>query len=135
MISLIWRVHWRFSKQNNSNSKTCWDRKPLWKLSFLILITITPSSRNSIGPHRRKHDIDLYDMYHGNVFAANVAVFPSYDQDLKALAEANQFNGMIIIFGYLPQQSENKPAPDILKGTKLTIDHIAQDDHEIEIII
>ena len=104
-------------------------------LPILITITITPSSRNTIGPHKRKHDIGLYDMYHGNVFAANVAVYSSYDQVLKSLAEANQFNGTIIIFGYHPQQSENKPAPDILKGTKLTIDHIAQDDHEIEIII
>ena len=91
-------------------------------VNVLILDTIPYSSRNTVDPHRRKHDVGLYAMNHGDVFVASVAVFSSYGQVLQALAEADRFNGPSIILAYLPYQSEDTPALDILKETKLAVD-------------
>lgn len=91
-------------------------------VNVLILDTIPYSSRNAVDPHRRKHDVGLYAMNHGDVFVASVAVFSSYGQVLQALAEADRFNGPSIILAYLPYQSEDTPALDILKETKLAVD-------------
>ena len=91
-------------------------------LNILILDTIPYSSRHTVDPHRRKHDVGLYAMNHGDVFVASVAVFSSYGQVLQALAEADGFNGPSVILAYLPYQSEDTPALDILKETKLAVD-------------
>ena len=91
-------------------------------INVLILDTIPYSSRNTVDPHRRKHDVGLYAMNHGDVFVASVAVFSSYGQALQALAEADRFNGPSVILAYLPYQSEDTPALDILKETKLAVD-------------
>ena len=91
-------------------------------VNVLILDTIPYSSRNTVDPHRRKHDVGLYAMNHGDVFVASVAVFSSYGQVLQALAEADRFNGPSVILAYLPYQSEDTSALDILKETKLAVD-------------
>ena len=91
-------------------------------VNVLILDTIPYSSRNTVDPHRRKHDVGLYAMNHGDVFVASVAVFSSYGQVLQALAEADRFNGPSVILGYLPFHSEDTSALDILKETKLAVD-------------
>ena len=91
-------------------------------INVLILDTIPYSSRNTVDPHRRKTDVGLYAMNHGDVFVASVAVFSSYGQVLQALAEADRFNGPSVILAYLPYQSEDTPALDILKETKLAVD-------------
>ena len=91
-------------------------------LNILILDTIPYSSRNTVNPHRRKQDVGLYAMNHGDVFVASVAVFSSYGQVLQALAEADQFKGPSVVLGYLPYQSEGTAALDILKETKLAVD-------------
>ena len=91
-------------------------------INVLILDTIPYSSRNTVDPHRRKHDVGLYAMNHGDVFVASVAVFSSYGQVLQALAEADRFNGPSVILAYLPYQSEDTSALDILKETKLAVD-------------
>ena len=91
-------------------------------VNILILDTIPYSSRNTVDPHRRKHDVGLYAMNHGDVFVASVAVFSSYGQVLQAFAEADQFNGPSVILAYLPYQSEDTSALDILKETKLAVD-------------
>ena len=91
-------------------------------INVLILDTTPYSSRNTVDPHRRKHDVGLYAMNHGDVFVASVAVFSSYGQVLQALAEADRFNGPSVILAYLPYQSEDTSALDILKETKLAVD-------------
>ncbi|KAF8801294.1 sulfite reductase subunit beta [Phlegmacium glaucopus] len=91
-------------------------------INILILDTIPYSSRHTVDPHRRKHDVGLYAMNHGDVFVASVAVFSSYGQVLQALAEADRFNGPSVILAYLPYQTEDTPALDILKETKLAVD-------------
>ncbi|PPQ79662.1 hypothetical protein CVT25_003236 [Psilocybe cyanescens] len=91
-------------------------------INILILDTLPYSSRNNVDPHRRKHDVGLYAMNHGDVFVASVAVFSSYAQVLQAFAEADQFNGPSVVLAYLPYQSEDVSALEILKETKLAVD-------------
>lgn len=91
-------------------------------INILILDTLPYSSRNNVDPHRRKHDVGLYAMNHGDVFVASVAVFSSYSQVLQSLTEADRFNGPSVVLAYLPYQSEDASALDILKETKLAVD-------------
>ncbi|KAH9479673.1 Sulfite reductase [NADPH] subunit beta [Psilocybe cubensis] len=91
-------------------------------VNILILDTLPYSSRNNLDPHRRKHDVGLYAMNHGDVFVASVAVFSSYAQVLQAFAEADRFNGPSVVLAYLPYQSEDVSALEILKETKLAVD-------------
>ena len=91
-------------------------------VNILILDTLPYSQRNNVDPHRRKHDVGLYAMNHGDVFVASVAVFSSYGQVLQALAEADNFKGPSVVLAYLPYQSEDVSALEILKETKLAVD-------------
>jgi sulfite reductase (NADPH) hemoprotein beta-component len=91
-------------------------------INILILDTLPFSSRNSADPYRRKRDVGLYAMNHGDVFVASVAVFSSYSQVLQALVEADRFNGPSVVLAYLPYQSEDTPALEVLKETKLAVD-------------
>ena len=91
-------------------------------INILILDTLPYSSRNNVDPHRRKQDVGLYAMNHGDVFVASVAVFSSYAQVLQSLAEADRFEGPSVVLAYLPYQSEETSALDILKETKLAVD-------------
>ncbi|KAF9462962.1 sulfite reductase subunit beta [Collybia nuda] len=91
-------------------------------INILILDTLPYSARNSADPHRRKHDVGLYAMNHGDVFVASVAVFSSYSQVLQSLIEADRFDGPSVVLAYLPYQTEDTSALDILKETKLAVD-------------
>ncbi|KAF8223516.1 sulphite reductase hemo protein, beta subunit [Tricholoma matsutake] len=91
-------------------------------INILILDTLPFSFRNSADPYRRKRDVGLYAMNHGDVFVASVAIFSSYSQVLQALTEADRFNGPSVVLAYLPYQSEDTPALEVLKETKLAVD-------------
>ncbi|KAJ7576837.1 hypothetical protein C8J56DRAFT_1007302 [Mycena floridula] len=91
-------------------------------MNILILDTLPYSARNSADPHRRKRDVGLYAMNHGDVYVASVAVYSSYAQVLQALVEADKFNGPSVVLAYLPYESENSLALDVLKETKLAVD-------------
>ncbi|KDR67957.1 hypothetical protein GALMADRAFT_257469 [Galerina marginata CBS 339.88] len=91
-------------------------------VNILILDTLPYSSRNNVDPHRRKQDVGLYAMNHGDAFVASVAVFSSYAQVLQAIAEADKFDGPSVVLAYLPYQSEDTSALDVLKETKLAVD-------------
>ena len=91
-------------------------------VNILILDTVPYSYRNTVDPLRRKRDIGLYAMNHGDVFVASVAIYSSYTQVLQALAEADRFPGPSVVLAYLPYQNENTPALQVLKETKLAVD-------------
>jgi hypothetical protein len=61
-------------------------------INILILDTLPYSSRNTVDPHHRKHDVGLYAMDLGDVYVASVAVFSSYAQVCKP-SSADKFKG------------------------------------------
>jgi sulfite reductase (NADPH) hemoprotein beta-component len=91
-------------------------------LNVLILDTLPYSARNTSDPNRRKHDIGLYAMNHGDVYVASIAVYSSYAQVLQALVEADKFDGPSVVLAYLPYTTEESTALDLLKETKLAVD-------------
>ena len=91
-------------------------------VNILILDTTPYSARNTVDPHRRKKDIGLYAMNHGDVYVASVAVYSSYSQVLQALIEADRFDGPSVVLAYLPYLTEETSVLDILKETKLAVD-------------
>lgn len=91
-------------------------------VNILILDTLPYSSRNAADPHRRKQDVGLYAMNHGDVYVASVAVYSSYAQVLQAMMEADRHHGPSVVLAYLPYQGENSPALELLKETKLAVD-------------
>ncbi|KIL00733.1 hypothetical protein PAXRUDRAFT_7953 [Paxillus rubicundulus Ve08.2h10] len=91
-------------------------------INILILDTIPYSSRNSADPHRRKQDVGLYAMNHGDVYVASAAVYSSYAQVLQAVMEADRHKGPSVVLAYLPYQGEDSPALEVLKETKLAVD-------------
>lgn len=70
----------------------------------------------------RKKDVGLYAMNYGSVFVASVAVYSSYTQLLTSIIEAAKFNGPSIVLAYLPYNSENDTALEILKETKVAVE-------------
>ena len=91
-------------------------------VNILILDTTPYSARNTVDPHRRKKDIGLYAMNHGDVYVASIAVYSSYSQVLQALIEADKFNGPSVVLAHLPYFTEDTSVLDILKETKLAVD-------------
>ncbi|KAI0255867.1 sulfite reductase subunit beta [Lactifluus subvellereus] len=91
-------------------------------VNVLILDTLPYTTRNTSDPGRRKHDIGLYAMNHGDVYVASVAVYSSYAQVLQALVEADKFEGPSIVLAYLPYATEDTVALDLVKETKLAVD-------------
>ncbi|KAF9078165.1 hypothetical protein BDP27DRAFT_1413083 [Rhodocollybia butyracea] len=91
-------------------------------VNILILDTLPYSQRNSADPTRRKHDVGLYAMNHGDVYVASVAIYSSYAQVLQSLLEADKFDGPSVVLAYLPYETEDAPALNILKETKLAVD-------------
>ncbi|KAF7359431.1 Flavodoxin-like domain-containing protein [Mycena sanguinolenta] len=91
-------------------------------VNVLILDTLPYSARNSADPTRRKLDVGLYAMNHGDVYVASVAVYSSYSQVLQSLIEADRFSGPSIVLAYLPYESESASALDVLKETKVAVD-------------
>ncbi|PFH51053.1 hypothetical protein AMATHDRAFT_47443 [Amanita thiersii Skay4041] len=89
----------------------------------ILIIDSTPyTKRNLADPHRRKQDIGLYAMNYGNVYVASVAIFSSHAQVLQAMTEADRYNGPSVVLAYLPYQSEDCPALQVLQETKLAVD-------------
>lgn len=91
-------------------------------INILILDSVPYSTRHSVDPHRRKQDVGLYAMNHGDVYVASVALYSSYAQVLQAVAEADRHKGPSIVLAYLPYQTEDVSALEILKETKLAVD-------------
>ncbi|KAF8557791.1 sulphite reductase hemo protein, beta subunit [Imleria badia] len=91
-------------------------------INILILDTLPYSSRNATDPHRRKQDVGLYAMNHGDVYVASIAVYSSYAQALQAVMEADRHKGPSVVLAYLPYDGENSPALELLKETKLAVD-------------
>ncbi|KAI1793566.1 sulfite reductase subunit beta [Ganoderma leucocontextum] len=91
-------------------------------VNILILDSTPYSTRNAVDPHRRKQDVGLYAMNHGDVYVASTAVYSSYSQVLQAILEADRYKGPSIILAYLPYNTEETPALEILKETKLAVD-------------
>ena len=91
-------------------------------VNILIIDNLPYTARNTADPQRRKHDVGLYAMNHGDVYVASIAAFSSYAQVLQALIEADKFDGPSVILAYLPYRSEDSPALEVLKETKLAVD-------------
>ncbi|KAJ7197260.1 hypothetical protein GGX14DRAFT_472042 [Mycena pura] len=91
-------------------------------INILILDTLPYSTRNSADPNRRKHDVGLYAMNHGDVYVASVAVYSSYSQVIQAIIEADRFDGPSVVLAYLPYENESASALDVLKETKVAVD-------------
>lgn len=91
-------------------------------VNLLILDTLPYSSRANADPNHRKQDAGLYAMNHGDVYVASVAVYASYSQVLQALIEADRFPGPSVVLAYLPYQSEDASALEVLKETKVAVD-------------
>ncbi|KAG6854006.1 hypothetical protein C0991_011493 [Blastosporella zonata] len=91
-------------------------------VNILLLDTSPYSTRASVDPARRKHDVGLYAMNHGDVFVASCAVFSSYAQVLQCLIEADRYTGPSVVLAHLPYASEDASALDVLKETKLAVD-------------
>jgi sulfite reductase (NADPH) hemoprotein beta-component len=72
---------------------------------------------------RRKKDIGLYAMNYGNAYVASVALYADYGQTMRALVDADRFQGPSVVLAYLPGgDSDETRALDVLKQTKLAID-------------
>ncbi|KAL6304499.1 sulfite reductase subunit beta [Sparassis latifolia] len=91
-------------------------------INVFVLDTLPYSARNAGDPSRRKQDVGLYAMNHGDVYVASVAVYSSYSQVLQAITEADKFDGPSVVLAYLPYKTEDAPALEILKETKLAVD-------------
>lgn len=91
-------------------------------VNLLVIDSDPYSTRNTQDPNRRKKDLGLYAMNHGDVYVASVAVYSSYTGVLQALIEADKFNGPSVVLAYLPYNSENDSPLEVMKETKTAID-------------
>ncbi|KAH0582974.1 hypothetical protein H2248_010867 [Termitomyces sp. 'cryptogamus'] len=91
-------------------------------VNILLLDTSPYSARANVDPARRKQDVGLYAMNHGDVFVASCALFSSYSQVLQCFIEADQYHGPSVVLAHLPYSSEDVTALEVLKETKLAVD-------------
>ncbi|TFK51654.1 sulphite reductase hemo protein, beta subunit [Heliocybe sulcata] len=91
-------------------------------VNVLVVDTTPYSARHTADPHRRKQDVGLYAMNHGDVYVASVAVYSSYAQVLQAFVEADRYPGPSVVLAYLPYESEDAMALEVLKETKNAVD-------------
>lgn len=92
-------------------------------VNMLIIDTLPYTTRDAKNVNKRKKDIGLYAMNHGDVYVASVAVYASYTQVLQALIAADAYPGPSIVLAYLPYGGdEDAGALDLLKETKLAVD-------------
>lgn len=93
-------------------------------VNMLIIDTQPYTSRGIKDANKRKKDIGLYAMNHGDVYVASVAVYSSYSQVLQAFLAADAYPGPSIVLAYLPYgEDEKATALDVLKETKLAVDN------------
>lgn len=80
------------------------------------LLIIDTEPIHSISKDNRKRDLGLYAMQYGNAYVASVALYDSYSQVLRALNEADAFNGPSIVLAYAPRcnqmEKETREAVD-----------------------
>mmetsp|Transcript_1383 Transcript_1383/g.1833 ORF Transcript_1383/g.1833 Transcript_1383/m.1833 type:complete len:1763 (-) Transcript_1383:39-5327(-) len=60
----------------------------------------TPKPRSS---DKRKKDIGLYSMNYGSAYVASISLLASQSQSMRALSEADSFNGPSIIIAHAPR--------------------------------
>lgn len=66
------------------------------------LLILDTEPIHSVTKTHRKRDLGLYAMQYGNAYVASVALYDSYSQVLRALNEADAFDGPSIILAYAP---------------------------------
>ncbi|KAL8276986.1 hypothetical protein RQP46_010621 [Phenoliferia psychrophenolica] len=90
----------------------------------LLLIDTTPYELpSSTSPTQRRKDAGLYAMNYGNAYVASVAVYGDFSQTLRALSEADRFQGPSIVLAYLPAgDSDSTRALEVLQSTKKAIE-------------
>ncbi|KAK0523223.1 Sulfite reductase [NADPH] subunit beta [Tilletia horrida] len=91
-------------------------------VNMLVFDSVPYSQRNSVPASQRKKDIGLYAMNYGGVFVASTAVYSDFTQVLHALTEADKFNGPSIVLAHIPYRTEDAPALEVLRETKLAVD-------------
>ena len=91
-------------------------------VNMLIFDTLPYTQRDAVEAHKRKKDVGLYAMNYGNVYVASTAVYADYTQVLQALMEADQFDGPSIVLAYVPYRTQDAPALEVLRETKLAVD-------------
>ncbi|KAL9936949.1 hypothetical protein V8E36_004184 [Tilletia maclaganii] len=91
-------------------------------VNMLIFDSVPYSQRDSVPSEQRKKDIGLYAMNYGGVYVASTAVYADFTQVLHALSEADKFNGPSIVLAHIPYRTEDAPALEVLRETKLAVD-------------
>ncbi|TMW65246.1 hypothetical protein Poli38472_009413 [Pythium oligandrum] len=66
------------------------------------LLILDTEPMHSLNKSQRKRDLGLYAMQYGNAYVASVALYDSYSQVLRALNEADAFDGPSIVLAYAP---------------------------------
>ncbi|POM58998.1 Sulfite reductase (NADPH) hemoprotein, beta-component [Phytophthora palmivora] len=69
------------------------------------LLILDTEPMNAVSKSNRKRDLGLYAMQYGNAYVASVALYDSYSQVLRALNEADAFDGPSIVLAYAPSSS------------------------------
>lgn len=91
-------------------------------VNMLIFDSVPYTKRDAQAAHKRKKDVALYAMNYGNVYVASTAIYADYTQVLHALMEADKFDGPSVVLAYVPYRTEDAPALDVLRETKLAVD-------------
>ena len=91
-------------------------------VNMIIFDSVPYTQRDQVPLHQRKKDIGLYAMNYGNVYVASTALYSDYSQVLRAMMEADRFDGPSIILAYMPYLTSDVPALDVLRETKLAVD-------------
>ena len=91
----------------------------------LLLVDTTPytlpTEHNSSSP--RCKDAALYAMNYGNAYVASVAIYGDFAQTLRALHEADAYQGPAVVVAYLPSgERDSTTALQLLKQTKQAIE-------------
>ncbi|KAK0544521.1 Sulfite reductase [NADPH] subunit beta [Tilletia horrida] len=91
-------------------------------VNMLIFDSVPYSQRNDVPAEQRKKDIGLYAMNYGGVYVASTAIYADFTQVLHAITEADKFNGPSIVLAHIPYRTEDAPALEVLRETKLAVD-------------
>ncbi|PWN39506.1 putative sulfite reductase cys-4 [Ceraceosorus guamensis] len=91
-------------------------------VNMLIFDSLPYTQRDAVEAHKRKKDVGLYAMNYGNTYVASTAVYSDYTQVLHALMEADKFDGPSVVLAYIPYRTEDAPALEVLRETKLAVD-------------
>ncbi|TYZ64065.1 hypothetical protein PybrP1_003082 [[Pythium] brassicae (nom. inval.)] len=67
------------------------------------LLILDTEPLHAVSRTHRKRDLGLYAMQYGNAYVASVALYDSYSQVLRALNEADAFDGPSIVLAYAPR--------------------------------